>query len=154
MGNDKTADSLVIRDCNFTNQNWESEAKEMEEEWDAQTTFVDWAENHQFSRTTYQKIYKRHMGIPPEEFNDGLDDERTIGQIKAAHGKLKTYYEDREEGEIDSSLPYIVDLSESDDSRESVPELRETSQNVVSFERAVEMAIDCYRMGLADGRNL
>ncbi|ELY91441.1 hypothetical protein [Natrialba taiwanensis] len=157
MAKDVTPDHLKIANHNFATETQEEVAKIIDEEWDPDTTLKDLHKAHEGknrSESMFGKVYKRYMAIDDDkQFNDGLNDPRTIQEIKKDHGKVKTYIDDRYKGRItkDDYRPYLpADELEPRDLSESEPE---PDEPMVSMEQYRTMMQEMYRQGFQDGKD-
>lgn len=108
MAKDATPDEIELKDDNFTNENHRVIVTILEEEWDAETTFTELGERYEPHQATFQKVYDSYFGVPESEFNNGLDDGRTIQQLKNAHDdSYRKYREARKLGDTTAKVPHV-----------------------------------------------
>lgn len=106
MTRDTTPDHLKLANDNFTTEKHEKVAEMLLEEWDEATSLNKLSEKYNgedypnHSKTVILQVYQRYMGVPEEEFGDGLEDPRTIEEIKQDHGKYIKYDQLRRAGGI------------------------------------------------------
>lgn len=127
MAKDATPDQIRLVNSNFTNENHREIAGILQDEWDAQATFSDLGDEFDAHRATFQKVYNRYFGPAEEDFGDGIQEDRTIEQIKERFGTYSDYRDARERGELDK------------DPGESVSE------------HEMELIQEGYRRGYSDG---
>ena len=143
MAKDATPEKIRLVNSNFASPNHEEIVKLLQEEWDASTTFAELGEEHEPHRSTLQKVYKRYFGVPEELFRDGIEDNRTIEQIREDHGSYKDYRELRQRGDLDPSEWKGVEWKEGEEPEGEV--------EVIEFSEHMEKAQEAYRKGYRDG---
>ena len=143
MAKDATPDRIRLVNSNFANDNHEQIAELLQEEWSASTSFTQLGEEYEPHRATLQKVYKSYFGVPESLFNDGIDDQRTIEQIREDHGSYKEYRELRQRGDLDPSEWNGVEWKEGHEPEEEV--------EVIEFSEHMEKAQEAYRKGYRDG---
>lgn len=122
MAKDATPDEIELKNDNFTNENHREIAAILEEEWDAEATFTELGERYEPHRATFQKVYGSYFGVPESEFNDGIDDGRTIQQLKNAHDdSYREYREARKQGDITTDAPHVEPIEGSEKETGSEP---------------------------------
>ena len=142
MAKDATPDRIEIVNSNFANDNHEQIAKILQEEWDASTSFTELGEEFDPHRATLQKVYKKYFGVPETLFRDGIDDNRTIEQIREDHGSYKEYRELRQRGDLDPDDYRNVEWQEG-----VAPE---EEGETITYEEHLERTQEAYRKGYRD----
>lgn len=112
MAKDATPDSITLVNDNFANPNHEELAGILQKEWDAQATFQELGEEYSAHRATFQNVYNRYFAPAEEDFNDGIEEDRTIAQIKEEFDSYSEYRTARERGELDKEPGEQVTESE------------------------------------------
>ena len=143
MAKDATPDEIQIVDDNFANENHREIATLLEDEWDASTKFSALGEEYDPHRATFQSVYNKYFGVPESLFRDGIDDQRTIEQIKEAHGSYKEYRELRNNGYLDPDEYRDVEYMDGFGP--------ETEEEMIPVKEALEMCQEEYRKGHRDG---
>lgn len=143
MAKDATPDRIVLVNSNFANENHEQIAEILQEEWSASASFTELGEQFDPHRATLQKVYNKYFGVPEELFNDGIEDNRTIEQIKEDHGSYKEYRELRNRGDLDPSNYSRVEWVEGMEPEEE--------GETLAYDEAMQKAQEAYRRGYRDG---
>lgn len=145
MAQDATPERIELVNSNFTNQNHEEIATILQDEWSASTTFTQLGEEFEPHRATFQKVYNKYFGVPEELFQDGIEDNRTIDEIKDEHDSYKEYRELRSRGYIDPSEHRNVEWKEGYD-----PEEEDSGPKTFTYDEVMEMTQEAYRKGWKD----
>ena len=159
MGKDATPDYIEVKNEDFSNDNHREVASILVNEWNPNSTIKNIAEEYGAegrSESLFRNVYYRYLGFDDQkQFADGLDDPRTIQEIKRDHGRVKEYIDKRKEGEI-SENDYRVYLDQEDLEPREPPEHEERIlEGMVTAEKAIQMSQKAYRQGWEDrGRQL
>ena len=143
MAKDATPDQIEIVNSNFANDNHREIAELLDDEWDASTSFTELGEQYEPHRATLQQVYKSYFGVPEELFRDGIEDNRTIEEIRDDHGSYKDYRELRSRGDLDPSEWNGMEWKDGQEPEEEV--------DVIEYSEHMERTQEAYRKGYRDG---
>jgi len=143
MPKDATPNRLVIVNHNFSKSKHKQLAQILEEQWDASSTFKEMGEEYEYSASSFQNVYDRHMGVAESQFNDGIHDERTAGQLKEEYSSMKNYLDSRRKGEIE--------LSSENDTEDDVAEQVRNSDKFQTWREGYE---EGHEQGIETGEKI
>lgn len=149
MAKDATPPAIKLVNDNFANANHEKIAGILDDEWSASTKFTELGEEYEAHRSTFQDVYSRYFGVPEHPYNDRIEDNRTITQIKDDHnvhddkGAMNTYLELRERGDLNPDAYPNVEYKDGYDP--------DSEERMISLKKSMEKRQEEYRKGYRDG---
>lgn len=154
MARDATPNRIKIADREFRTDAHKNVAETIVDNWEPGITLKDIykdLEGPNTSKSLFQKVYNEYMGFSEEQFGDGIEDPRTIEQIKKDHGRVSKYVEKRKKGQVDESdFRHYLDPEELEPREPPEPSESETPGGLVTVEEAIEMSQEAYRKGWED----